>query len=187
MNKRRTFQEYRNIDLGLWIGILIVFEFLIIHAANWWFPDQLYTVSLAAVITSIVYMRWGFWGGIHAFAAGFVFCFFSEGTVAQYIIYCVGNLFSLPAVFLLKAVGSEKVRTGTLAIVFPMLVLILMWVGRAVVAIPFVEAPSSVIGFFTMDSLSLLFTCVIIWIARRLDGVYEDQKHYLLRINAREE
>ena len=24
---------------------------------------------------------------------------------------------------------------------------------------------------------------LILWIARRLDGVFEDQKHYLLRIN----
>ena len=43
------------------------------------------------------------------------------------------------------------------------------------------------LGFFTTDSLSLLFTFVIIWIARKLDGVYEDQKHYLLRINTKEE
>ena len=47
--------------------------------------------------------------------------------------------------------------------------------------------PGSVVGFFTTDSLSLLFTFVIIWIARKLDGVYEDQKHYLLRLHAREE
>ena len=39
-----------------------------------------------------------------------------------------------------------------------------------------------VLGFFTTDALSILFTLVILWIARRLDGVYEDQKHYLLRI-----
>ena len=48
-------------------------------------------------------------------------------------------------------------------------------------------APGAVVGFFTTDSLSLLFTGLIVWIARKLDGVYEDQKHYLLRIQAQEE
>ena len=43
------------------------------------------------------------------------------------------------------------------------------------------------LGFFTADVLSLLFTGVIVWIARRLDGIFEDQKHYLLRIHEAEE
>ena len=47
--------------------------------------------------------------------------------------------------------------------------------------------PGTAVGFFTTDSLSLLFTFVIIWIARRLDGIYEDQKHYLLRLHEEEE
>ena len=28
----------------------------------------------------------------------------------------------------------------------------------------------------------ILFTLVIIWIVRRVEGLFEDQKHYLLRI-----
>ena len=43
------------------------------------------------------------------------------------------------------------------------------------------------LGFFTTDALSLLFTGVILWIARRLDGIFENQKHYLLRIHKTEE
>ena len=45
----------------------------------------------------------------------------------------------------------------------------------------------SCLGFFTTDALSLLFTGVIVWIARRLDGIFEDQKHYLLRVHKKEE
>ena len=33
----------------------------------------------------------------------------------------------------------------------------------------------------------LLFTLVLIWIARRLDGIFEDQKHYLLRVHEQEQ
>ena len=41
--------------------------------------------------------------------------------------------------------------------------------------------------FFTTDALSGLFTMVIIWIAARLDGILEDQKTYLLRVNKERE
>ena len=187
MNRRRSWKEYRAIDLSIMVLMLAVFEYLIVSAANFWFPDQLYTVSLAAAVTSIVYMRWGVWGGIHAVEVGLIYCFFAGGTPGQYVIYCVGNLFSLFAVIVLKAAGKERVRTGHLSLVFPLLVQLLMHVGRACVALVQGAGPLAVVNFFTTDSLSYLFTFVIIWIARKLDGVYEDQKHYLLRIHAEEE
>ena len=116
-----------------------------------------------------------------------MFCLFSGATPEQYVIYCGGNLLSVAAVALLKALGKERVRTGHLSLVFPLLVQALMQAGRAAMALLLGAGPGSVVGFFTTDSLSLLFTFVIIWIARKLDGVYEDQKHYLLRLHAREE
>ena len=187
MNRRRSWKEYRAIDLSIMALMLAVFEFLIINAASFWFPDQLYTVSLAAAVTSIVYMRWGVWGGIHAAEAGFVYSFFAGGTPEQFAIYCVGNLFSLLAVILLQTVGKEKVRTGKLSLVFPMLVQLLMHLGRGVTALVFGASFGSLAAFIAADSLSYIFTFVIIWIARKLDGVYEDQKHYLLRISTERE
>ena len=187
MRKQRTWKQYRTIDLALTALMLAVFEYLIIAAANYWFPDQLYTASLAAVVTSIVYMRWGVWGGLHAALAGVVYCLFAGGTEPQYVIYCAGNLLSLLALIPLKKLGKETVRTGRLGLVFPLVVLLLMHVGRAVVALALGAAMADALSFFTTDSLSYLFTFVIIWIARKLDGVYEDQKHYLLRINSAEE
>ncbi len=187
MRRELTWKQYRAIDLTL-LGIaLAIFEFIIVRAANWWFPGQPFTVSLAAAITSIVYMRWGSWGGIHAVEAGGIFCYFSGATGQQFLIYCLGNLVSLLAVLLLKAFGKERVRTGHLSLIFPLLVQVLMQAGRAAAALALGAEPANAVGFFTTDSLSLLFTFVIIWIARKLDGVYEDQKHYLLRIHAEKE
>lgn len=187
MERRRTWQEYRTIDLVMFGGMMIIFEFVVTYAANFWFRGQPFAVSLAAPLTSIVYMRWGYWGGIHAFLAGIVFCFFSGATAQQYLIYCVGNLLSLAAVFPLLRLGKERVRTSLLANIFPLCVLLLMQTGRALTALLLGAAPVSVIDFYTTDSLSLLFTFVIIWMARRLDGIYEDQKHYLLRIREKKE
>ena len=187
MKRQRTWKEYRAIDLAMLALALAIFEFLIVRAANWWFPGQPFTVSLAAAMTAIVYMRWGAWGAIHAVEAGLVFCFFSGATGGQFLIYCAGNLFSLAAVLLLKIFGKERVRTGHLSLIFPLLVQVLMQGGRAAVALLLGAGLTDVVGFFTTDSLSLLFTFVIVWIARKLDGVYEDQKHYLLRIHAEKE
>ena len=80
MNTRRSWKEYRTIDLSIMALMLAIFEFLIVSASNFWFPDQLYTVSLSAAVTAIVYMRWGAWGGIHAAEAAAVYCYFSGGT-----------------------------------------------------------------------------------------------------------
>lgn len=187
MKKQLSFKEYRRIDLAIWAAMLVIFEGIIIKASNSWFADQPFTVSLAAVLTSIVYMRWGAWGGIHAALSGFAFCLFSGGTVNQYMIYTAGNLVSLSAVLLLKRIGSEKVRAGQyLSLIFPALVLVLMQAGRALVSLLLGASPSGALGFFTTDALSMLFTLLIIWTVRRLDGVYEDQKHYLLRIHKEE-
>ncbi len=188
MKRQLTLGEYQAIDLSLFALMLAVFEFVIVRAANGsLFQDQAFTVSLAAAITSIVYMRWGVWGGIHAALAGALFCLWSGGAPGQYVIYAVGNLFSLPMALVLKKAGPERVRSGQWAsMLFPLGVILLMQGGRAAVALCLGAAPGEVLGFFTTDSLSVLFTLVIVWIARRLDGVYEDQKHYLLRLREKE-
>ena len=72
MKRQLTWKEYRAIDLGLMALALAIFEFIIVRAANWWFPGQPFTVSLAAPIAAVVYMRWGPWGVIHAVEAGLV-------------------------------------------------------------------------------------------------------------------
>ena len=187
MQRQRSWKEYRLIDLAIFAVLMAVFESMIVRAARWWFPDQLYVVSLAAPLTAIVYMRWGVWGAIHAAEAGIVFCLCSGGTWQQMLVYGLGNLLSLTTVLLLRSVGKEKVRTGGLSLIFPLLVLLTMQAGRALVSMALGATPASTVAFFTTDSLSYIFTLVIAWIAKRLDGVYEDQKHYLLRLREQEE
>ena len=43
--------------------------------------------------------------------------------------------------------------------------------------------PEELLLFITSDSVSYIFTLVIVWIVSRLDGMLEDQEHYLRRIN----
>ena len=188
MKRQLSFQQYRAIDLAMLAALLCITEALIVKAATWWFADQLYTVSVVGALTAIVLMRWGPWAGIHAALGGAVFCFASHGSVQQLVIYCIGNLFSLFMLLPLKLLGGERIRLDQfLSVCFGLMTLLLMQLGRALTALALGTDFQTCLGFFTTDALSLLFTGLIVWIARRLDGIFENQKHYLLRIHKEEE
>ena len=183
-----SFRQYRAIDLGLFALLLFVSETLIVRAARFWFADQLYTVSVVAAVTAIVMMRWGPWAVIHAILGGLVFCLNSGGTGRQLLIYCLGNCLGLLMLLPLRFLGWERIAgDGFLSVCFGLVTLLLMQLGRALTALLLGSPMGDCLGFFTTDALSLLFTGVIVWIARRLDGIFENQKHYLLRVHKEEE
>lgn len=199
MNRQLTLQQYRNIDLLLFAAMMALFEFLIVRFAT---GTMFGTVSLAAALTAIVYMRWGWWGGLHAALAGALFCFYlslapsavqiigwRDYLTHNYLTYIGGNLFSLLAVVGLEALGKERVRQSVwLSLGFALAVIVLMQGGRMLVALTLGCPPEELVrSYFLYDCLSIPFTLVIIWIVRRLDGVFEDQKHYLLRLQEERE
>lgn len=187
MKRQYTFSQYRAIDLSLFAVMLLVFEFIIISATKW-FPNELYTVSLAAAITAIVMVRWGSFAAIHAVLGGAAYCFFTGAEPMHYLIYCVGNLLSLLSLLLIKYLGSGRIKDNTLlSLLFAFSVQALMQVGRASVSMLLGYSFGSALGFIMADVLSILFTMVIVWIVRHLDGMLEDQKSYLLRIQKERE
>ena len=62
-----------------------------------------------------------------------------------------------------------------------------MQAGRGGVAFVFGAGVGAIPKFITMDILSELFTVLIVFIASRLDGIFEDQKTYLLRMQQKDE
>lgn len=185
MEKKRSFAAYRSIDLLLWAAILVVFEGVILRAArSLFFADQPFTVSLAGAVVCIVMMRWGVWSGIHAFLAGAVYCLLGGGTWRQLLIYAGGNLLALAVLPVMNRIGREELRKSEyLYLGVSLGTLLLMQAGRALLALLLGAAPAEAVRFFATDSLSAVFTLVIIWIVRRLDGIYEDQRHYLSRFH----
>ena len=84
---------------------------------------------------------------------------------------------------LLRGNGKEKIRTDKLfTILFALAVVLSMQLGRAAVALALGTPLGTCVGFFTTDSLSDVFTIVVVSLARRLDGIFEDQKRYLRRL-----
>ena len=182
MSHQRTVGEYRSIDLAILAVMLAVFEGLIGYAGLKIFPGEPYTVSVTPVIVALVLMRWGPWAAIHAVLGGAVYCFMAGGGVHQALIYCCGNLFSLGVLGLKKALGAEEIRQSAgKTLLFGLCTVLLMQLGRAAVSLILGVGLEGALLFFTADVITDLFTAVVILITRRLDGVFEDQRHYLIR------
>ncbi len=187
MKRQLTLAQYRGVDLALFALILGGCEYVVTRAARAWFPGQLYTVSLTAAVCAIVLMRWGAWAGLHALLGGAVFWLASGGSGPQLAIYAVGNLGCLLTLPLLRGSGKAKIRGDKLCtILFALAVALAMQLGRAAVALALGTEPGNCVGFFTTDTLSDLFAMVVVSLAGRLDGVFEDQKTYLRRLQAQQ-
>lgn len=194
MERKRTLAQYRSIDLALLAVILCVFEGVTVFAARRLIPRSsiAFTVSLAAGITCIVYMRWGAWGAIHAFLSGAAWCVFSGAgsplkNPEPYTVYCAGNLLSLFTVLYMNGLGRERVRKSAwLTLLAGAFTLLCMQTGRAAVSLCFSRSVWEALSHYTTDALSMVFTLVTVWVARRADGLFEEQKHYLARISRSE-
>ncbi len=182
MNNNISFGQYRGIDLTI-LTILTTFsEAIIALAASRWFPGQLYSLSPMVALVCIVMMRWGAWAAIPAITSGLAFCLATGASGIQFLIYCVGNCGALAALVWFKAMGKDKVKKRVEAtILYTLTAFVGMVVGRWLVAMLFGEGAGIIIDFFFADSLSLVFAVVVVLIARRVDGLFEDQKAYLIR------
>lgn len=185
MKKQMTLGQYRAIDLAILGGVYGICEVLIYVASTFWYANELYIASPIAAVTAIVMMRWGGWAGIHAAAGGLLYAYLRQGSWQQLLTYGAGNLLALAALALLKLLGKERIRKSAfLSVMFGLCVQLLMQVGRGLVSALLGTAFDACIGYITTDILSTLLTLVIIWIVRKADGLFEDQKHYLLRLES---
>lgn len=181
--RQMTFKQYRAMDIGVFTLLLCISEALIVFAANLWFPKEPYTLSLVPAITAAVMMRWGLWAIVPAVAGGIVFSACSGATIAQHLIYTAGNLFFLIVYPFYKKIGWKQIHENVLlTMLYGLMVPLGMQAGRMIVSVLMGNGLLISAGFFTTDSISILFSVLIVWILRRLDGMLEDQKHYLFRV-----
>ena len=183
MKHQITFRQYRGMDVAVFTALMCVCEMLITLGATRWFPGEPYTLSVVPAVTALVMVRWGGFAAIPACLGAFVFCLVSGASLPQYAIYCVGNLAALAWAPLLKRLGWQRLHAQVLlALLHGVAVTLLMQLGRAAIALLLGNPPAVCVGFVTTDVLSALFAVLIVWIARQLDGMLEEQKHYLMRV-----
>ncbi len=185
MNRQISFSQYRTIDLLILTAVLAISQFVIYAASSFWFPEQLYVVSPVAAVVALVMMRWSGYAAVHALFGGVFYVALSGGTWQHFAIYGLGNLLSLLALGMFRFFSKERVRQdATLALVFALCTQLLMMLGRAGLAAALGFPADACIGFITTDVLSGVFTLFVIWTVRRIEGLFEDQKHYLLRVQS---
>lgn len=183
MKQQITFRQYRAMDLFMFSALLCVCEALITLGATRWFTGEPYTLSITPAVTAIAMVRWGGLAAIPAVLGAFVFCLVSGAALPQYIIYCVGNLASLVLTQVLCRDGWKRLHKNVLlALLYGLLTAVLMQLGRFLLALIMGNSLALCVGFITTDVLSGLFAVLIVWITRRLDGVLEEQRHYLKRV-----
>ena len=181
---KRSFEQYRAIDLTIMGVILAVCEFLTANAAAKWFPNELYALSPTIAVVCIMIMSWSGFAAIHAVIGGLVYCLTLGGDWKQFIIYCVGNCFILIALTWFKAFGKEWVRSKFYrTLLFTLNAFLGAQIGRFAVSVALGGAFSldSFLAFLVNDVITLLFSVVVVLISRRVDGLFEDQKSYLIR------
>lgn len=172
MKHQISFSQYRAIDLTILTGVLLFSEWIISLAVFRWFPEQLYVASAAAAVTALVMMRWNWYAAIPAVVGGLGYSLLHGGSLNHVLIYCLGNLPALLACPVLKRIGKEKIRSDTLlTLLFGLAVQLLMQLGRALVAGVLGYPPEACLGFITTDTLSELFTFVILFSVRKSDGL----------------
>ena len=182
--KNISFNQYRVIDLTMLTIVTAVFEAITAFAAGKWFPGELYAVSPTIAMVCIVMMRWGGYAAINAFVGGMAFCLASGATEKQTLIYAVGNCFALLALILFKFLGKSRIKDKFyFTVLFVFAAYTGAQLGRWLISLLCGGSLDSLIVFFATDILSLLFSVVIVLISRKADGLFEDQKSYLIRLD----
>ena len=185
--KQISFRQYRAIDLAILSVILFAAEMITVKAAGEWFPDELYTLSPTAAVICIVMMRWNGYAVFPAIAGGAAYCLALGASLPYYAVYCAGNCFALIAMLLFRISGKEKVRekpVNTLIFTAAAYVGVCLGRGLGTAVIGGKNVFDAFVSFLTADSLSLVFSAVVVLLARNIDGLFEDQKAYLIRTEA---
>ena len=181
--KELTFKQYRQIDLTFLCILTAIFEAVATLASNTWFSLQAMTISITLTLTCIAIIRWGALGIITTLTGSVVYCLLSSATTKHYIIYCVGSLFCLVVIPLLNLLKKERVKKDFVyRLMFVGATYFSIAIGRWLCSLPFTFSFGTILAFIFSDILSLLFAIVVLSIAKNADGLLEDQKSYLLRL-----
>ena len=178
-----TFKQYRTIDVIILVALTIIFEGITTMATNKWFALQPIALSIGLAMICVTMMRWWWQAAFLAFASGFVVCILSGATGEQFLVYCIGNIGALLGMVWFKVFGKESVRSSVAKVVlFVSTAYLGMVLGRGIISIAFGDTWGAFVQFATKDIMTLVFAIVVILLFRKTDGLLEDQKAYLLRL-----
>lgn len=183
-----TFKQYRNIDLCIFSILLVISEAITTVATNKWFAAQPVAISTTLIFICIIMMRWSWLAVIPAIIGGLVFCIASGATAQQYLVYAVGNCAALLSLLWFKIFGKEDIRRSNVKLFFfTVSTYLVLEVGRWLISLFFGGRLDTLLVYLGTDIISLLFAVVIMFLMKNTDGMIEDQKAYLFRLQRERE
>lgn len=184
MENKMTFGQYRVIDLAIFTVLAAVFECIATFATSRWFSGQPVAISITLTLILITMHRWGPYAAVVAVAGGIAFCFSSGASAEHYLVYAVGNMFALVSLVYFRIFGKEGVKNSFLkTLLYAATAYVSVALGRWLVSLPFGAGADELLAFLLTDLITLLFAVVILYTTRRTDGLVEDQRQYVIRIN----
>lgn len=193
ISKNITIRQYKLTDISLFTLLLFLAELLPFLAIKKFGAGAYFTLSFMLPISLLVMMRWGWEGTLFAMASGLFYCLFNKGGAANYLTYCLGNAFIALTLIPMKFITKQRItKTWYWTVVYILLAGSFVYLGRSIV-IAFLSVVGMIdaewwIGFASFVNgtsiLSLVIAMVILIPLRKFDGMVEDQKTYLKRLDA---
>lgn len=175
-------------DIMIFAVLTAVFEAIATFATSKWFAGQPVAISITLTLILITMHRWSAYAATVAVAGGFALCLASGASTEQYLIYILGNVFALVSLAYFKAFGKEGVRQSfSKTLLLASTSYVAMALGRWLVSLVFGGGFKELVGFLVSDVISLLFAVAVLYCARGVDGLIEDQKQYVIRVNEKKE
>ena len=196
--KSLSFSQYRSADLIIFTVIAVVFEALVTIAATKWFREEAYSISFVYVFVAMVAMRWGALMLIPSTACAITYCVAMGARWELYVIMIVGNAFCVLLLALHKLIGKQRIRDSAWwTILYVVATFVFISLGRFLVGLlldvtgivpPTETSDGTIVRLWEQllrailyDVLPAVFALIVILICRNQNGLFEDQKHYLLR------
>ena len=182
-----SLRQYRLTDLFLFAGILIAFDLLAHFTPRLFGSAAFFTFTLTVPIVLMVMIRWGWPCVLFAVGDGlFMSALNNTYSWQSYLCYSLGFAAITLLLIPLKFIGKQKI-TGKWY--FSVLFVVCAWLimnfaltcFEAICGNDFAGMLVFNIGLNATGMLSLAIGIVVILVVRRLDGMFEDQKHYLIR------
>ena len=182
MDRKISFSTYRSIDITIFTGLMILFEFFSVRGFD--LLNGIYSLSLFLVLSLITMLRWKTWAIIPIIAGGATYALaHPDGTILNLLVYVVGNLFVLVSlIWIIK--GQDKLENNYYLILFVLTGYFSYCIGRSLIgSLVFnVNFTKLLIGYLGTESLNAVISIIIIFIARKQKVILKDQKEYVKSI-----
>lgn len=181
-----SYKQYCFTDLFLFALILTAFELIVHFAYKAYSGPFIFSPYLAIVL--LVIMRWGWQSVFFAVGDGLLYCLLNLKSPGfencHFAIYIIGNCAVCALLLMTKFWGRDKIaKKWYFTLVFVIAGWLSVVLGRSVVAACFGKNFLGAILDQLTDLLSLAIAIAIILVMLRLDGMFEYQKSYLLRLD----